>query len=227
MYPGDVMGMQIAKVKDALGKANALMAPPWRALALSAALAALLPAAAEARDCVIERMTGRDLQVSTGGGWRSVRTGDELSASTRIRTGANARIQLRCDDRTVVTVGPSSLVDIGTLVGRGEENVLMRITNGIVGIVAPGRTWQSFRVKAPTLIASVRSTTWLVEASRERNSVFVREGSVDVRTSSGAGATLQPGEGIDADRSGTTSGKRRWGAARVAAAERRLGLNWR
>ncbi|MBA5777127.1 FecR domain-containing protein [Stappia sp. F7233] len=199
----------------------------WRRLALPIVLLVAMSGIAQARDCTVERMTGRDLQVSSGGGWHGVRPGDALSASSRIRTGASSRVQLRCDDGTVVTVGPSTLVDIGSLTGRGEENVLLRITNGIVGIVAPSRSWQSFRVKAPTLIASVRSTTWLVEASRERSSVFVRAGSVDVRTSSGAAATLQPGEGIDADGSGATPGKRSWGAARIAEAERRLGLNWR
>ncbi len=182
--------------------------------------------AAAARECLVERAVGRDIQISADGKWRSAQTNTALSAGMRIRTGTQSRVRLRCDDNIVITIGPSSLVDVGSLVGARDENILMRLSNGIIGIVAPDRTWGRFRVKAPTLIASVRSTTWLVEAVGGRSSAFVRTGVVDVTTSAGITARLMAGDGLDADAAGNSPGKRTWPSARVAAAERRIGLGW-
>ncbi|NRG17504.1 FecR domain-containing protein [Rhizobiales bacterium] len=179
------------------------------------------------RVCSVERFVGRDVQVRSSGGWHTPAPDEVLTVSTRIRTGPASRLQVACDDGTTVTIGPSSLVDLGTLVGPREESILMRITNGIVGIVAPTRTWSSFGVRAPNLIASVRSTTWLVEAAPSRSSCFVREGRVAVTTNPGAGYSLGPGDGIDVGDAGQTPGVRQWGAARISETRARLGLNWR
>lgn len=184
------------------------------------------PLTVAARECLVERAVGRDIQVSDGGRWQTARIDQVLTARMRIRTGSQSRVRLRCDDATEITIGPSSLVDVGSLVGSGQDNVLIRLSNGIIGIVAPQRTWRSFRVKAPTLIASVRSTTWLVEAVGTRSSAFVRTGTVDVATSAGITARLGPGDGLDADAGGGSPGRRQWSGARIAAAERRIGLGW-
>lgn len=197
--------------------------------AFAFALTAVLgsgPAYAADRACLVERFVGRDVQVRSGGGWHTPATGEALLVSSQIRTGPASRLQVSCDDGTTVTVGPSSLVDLGTLVGPREEGILVRITNGIVGIVAPTRTWSSFGVRAPNLVASVRSTTWLVEAAPSQSSCFVREGRVAVTTNAGADYSLGPGDGIDVDGSGQTPGVRQWGAARISETRARLGLNW-
>lgn len=195
-------------------------------IALSAALGSSASFAAD-RVCSVERFVGRDVQVRSGGGWHTPAPDEVLLVSTRIRTGPASRLQVACDDGTTVTVGPSSLVDLGTLVGPREQSILMRIANGIVGIVAPARTWSSFGVRAPNLVASVRSTTWLVEAAPSQSSCFVREGQVGVTTNAGADYSLGPGDGIDVDDAGQTPGVRQWGAARVAETRARLGLDWR
>jgi ferric-dicitrate binding protein FerR (iron transport regulator) len=82
---------------------------------------------------------------------------------------------------------------------------------------------KNFQIRTPHAIASVRGTTYAVNALADKTEVFVMEGRVRVtRDTGGRAVTLSRGEGIE-----VTPGKRlrsgRWSAARRAALLARFG----
>ena len=81
-----------------------------------------------------------------------------------------------------------------------------------------------FDVTTPQAIAAVRGTKWAVDAQASRTSVFVVEGSVAVRRSSGANeVVLGAGEGVDVESGTGPLEVKRWPAARVSALLARFG----
>ncbi|WP_117434491.1 FecR domain-containing protein [Acuticoccus kandeliae] len=87
--------------------------------------------------------------------------------------------------------------------------------------VAP--TEGGFQIRTPHAIASVRGTTYVVDVTAERTSVFVEEGVVEVTEIGGGPAvTLNPGDGVDVT-PGAPLTVREWGAARVTALMARFG----
>ena len=79
------------------------------------------------------------------------------------------------------------------------------------------------QIRTPHAIASVRGTTYVVDAGAEQTSVFVLDGLVAVRKPEDAATVnLRAGEGVDVA-PGTPLEVRTWGAARVAALIARFG----
>ena len=74
-------------------------------------------------------------------------------------------------------------------------------------------------------MASTRSTEWLIEAARDRTSVFVEQGSVAVQGAEGGeGVLLAAGYGTDVLPGQSPNPPKRWGAARVEQAMARTRL---
>lgn len=79
------------------------------------------------------------------------------------------------------------------------------------------------QVRTPHAIATVRGTTYIVDAGAERTSVFVLEGGVDVRSTAAASTVaLNAGEGTDVAFEGSLS-VQKWDAARTDALLARFG----
>lgn len=79
------------------------------------------------------------------------------------------------------------------------------------------------QVRTPHAIASVRGTTYVVDASTNQTSVFVLEGIVDVKSTNDASSvTLAPGEGVDVSDEGTLT-VQIWSAERADALLARFG----
>jgi hypothetical protein len=145
-----------------------------------------------------------------------------------IQTGPGTRLQVTCDDGTIVTVGPDSRVDLSDLLADsgGEPSVIVQLLEGIAGFVAPEPAGAGFEVHTPVAVAAVRSTEWLVEHGPDAGtSVFVRSGSVAV---SNAAETfvLQPGEGITLARDSVLRPLARWGRERIDRSNGALGFGW-
>ena len=193
-------------------------------------LLALLAAPAAARDCAVTAREGAPARIWSDGEWRDLELGPLPAGSQVIATGPAARLEITCDDGVTVTVGFGAEVTLETLVGPSDRagSVVLQLLRGIVGVVAPRRTWESFEVRAPLAIASARSTEWLAEhAEATGSTVFVREGRVAVRPARGAAVTLEAGEGVTQPPEGPAAPVLRWGPPRVAGAAAALGFGWR
>lgn len=198
-------------------------------LALAAAVSAL-PAAAVARDCSVDAAEGAEIRSWHNGAWSGLATGARIPPEAKVVTGPGSRVNISCDDGIVITIGPGTEVNLERLAGASGPgtSVLLQLVEGIIGLVAPQRSWSVFEVRTPVAIASVRSTEWLVElAPSGEAAVFVRAGVVAVRSNSGSPSSLGPGEGITVAADGAAGPVKTWRAARIAQATGAVGFGWK
>ncbi len=201
-------------------------------MALSAILASVaLPGAAAASDrhCEVDGTEGQRNRVWQDGAWNDLVTGIPVSAEATIVTGPEGRVNVTCDDGIVVTIGPDSEVKLEQIAGRSGpgHSAIIQLIDGIIGIVAPSRTWKLFEVRTPLAIASVRSTEWLVEHRADPGTaVFVREGLVDVASGREV-YRLAKGDGVTIAGTATAAVVKQWSAERIAASGSALGFGWK
>ncbi len=199
------------------------------ALALCAALSAPGAEAQTLRACEVARLEGRGLRLWHSGLDAPLTEGPLPEGDLVISTPAAARVEIRCADGIVVTIGPNAEVTLEGLTGPagGAFAVVLQLLEGLVGAVVPSRTWGSFDIRTPVVVASVRSTAWFVEHERGGGSaVFAAEGRV-LAVAPGGAAILGPGEGVDVSAAGEPGPVVEWGPPRVEAARDRLGFGWR
>ncbi|QEX22200.1 hypothetical protein FRZ61_21300 [Hypericibacter adhaerens] len=150
-----------------------------------------------------------------------------VAVGDTIVTADGAKVDLRFVDGSLLTVGPSSRVEIARYApaasgGRGEA--LLSLLNGIIKlIVDEGGRWNRFAVGTETAIASVRGTEWLVDAAPGKTGVLVLQGAVQVvGRVAGRSVTLGPGQGTDVAAGAAPTPPKIWGAARRDAAVARV-----
>lgn len=144
-----------------------------------------------------------------------VREGDGLI------TGARSKAEILCADGSTLVVGPDSTLSMATFAAEPGGTGLLDLISGILRVTLSGRTpWQYFEVRSATAVASVRSTDWVVDASRVKTGVFVIEGVVAVASRQGAAqgageVTLTAGQGTDVAFNALPQPPKKWGQARV------------
>lgn len=196
------------------------------AASLSGVTAAL--AAGGERSCTLAAASGPPGEVFVAGSWQPLRERQAVARDARLRTGDATRLHIVCDDGIRVTVGVSTEIVLGGLVGPAgaDRTIGMRLFSGIAGFVAPKRDWGAFEVTTKVAIASVRSTEWLVESSAdEGTAVFTRKGKVEVQAG-GATLSLGAGKGVTVAPSGAPGPVKIWAAARIAKDNAALGYDW-
>ena len=199
-------------------------AGPAGLLAILAGVFLSLPAAAEDRTCQISEVAGSATVVNAGNKGKA-EAGMALSGTDELSTGKDGRIEVTCSDQTVVTLGPSSDISLGSLVGPKNGNIGMSLHRGIARFLAPVRTWGAFNVFGPVAVASVRSTEWIMETPKKGTNVFVITGVVQVRAKAGGSIFLAAGQGIDVSPAGVMGEPKKWGEKRIAAVKKKLGLD--
>ncbi len=182
-------------------------------------------AVAEDRTCEISSVSGT-ASLTHEGKRAKAEVGTQVAAKDSLRTGGDGRIEILCSDQVVVTIGASTELGLGSLVGAQgpKESIAMSLHRGIARFLAPLRTWGQFNVHGPVAVASVRSTEWVMETPKKGTNVLVLDGSVTVRAKSGQGIILGPGHGVDVAADGTMGEPKTWGAERVEKTLKRLGL---
>lgn len=202
---------------------------PTRKTPAAVLLLALLAGSAVAqqpRSCAVSALDG-EARYWVDGVWRPVEIASEIAIEGKVETGPDGRLEITCNDGTIVTIGVATEVNVSDLAGP-ERNVVLQLIAGIVGIVSPDGGWDRFEVRTPVAIASVRSTEWLVETSAEGGTaIFVRAGRLAVALSDGKRVSLGQGEGITVSAAGEAGPVKTWGAARIEQSATALGLGWR
>lgn len=192
--------------------------------ALSCGLSPLgVPAAfaQDGRTCTLSRLSG-PATLQRDGAVTAAIAGSRLGDRDRLRTGTAAKAEITCSDGTVVILGAATDLDLGRIAGAGNTGTLIGLLEGIARFVLPqNRRPGSFEVTAPTAVASVRSTEWLMQADGRGTAVFVVTGRVGVQgRGSGPIAELTAGQGVDVPPGAGAPAPRTWGAERAAAALR-------
>jgi len=204
---------------------------PWVHAALLAPavggflLAMAAPAFADPRTCQIAEVAG-EATLTHAGAKGPAAVGMDLSAKDQLTTGSSGRVEVACSDQTHVTIGPSTDINLGSLIGEegDDTSIGMSLHRGIARFLAPVRTWGTFNVFGPVAVASVRSTEWIMETPKRGTNVFVIKGVVEVQSKRGTAVRLTPTYGVDVAPDGTMGAPKVWGAKRVADAKAKLGL---
>ena len=206
------------------------------ALGLVAALLVGAGGSVEAAESVV--VIRAEGQVSVRGpseeGYRRVKTRDRIGHGSRLRTGADGKVELQFADRTRSKVMPNSEVMVRAPGGDAKN------PNGVV--VFFGRLWSSvvksvsgketFEVRGANAVAGVRGTEFEVGVADDGASrVVVDEGLVDVEGDvDGQTVPVGPGYLVDADAQGRLQERRKtpkrldwdgWFSAHARALERR------
>jgi ferric-dicitrate binding protein FerR (iron transport regulator) len=131
---------------------------------------------------------------------------------------------LACPDGLRIAAESGASYTLRDRNGDGRPDAVQLTAKGVLIEVPPGRHG-GFQVQTPHAIASVRGTTYAVEATAVRSSVFVQAGTVAVnRPGEGGGVTLRSGDGVDVAASGAEPLQvRRWPAERAATFLARFG----
>jgi ferric-dicitrate binding protein FerR (iron transport regulator) len=154
--------------------------------------------------------------------------GAPVAIGDAVVTAAEAKADLRFTDGSLLTVGPSSRVEIARYAPDapgGQAEALLSLLSGIIKlIVNDDARWSRFAVESETAVASVRGTEWLVEATKDSTAVFVLRGSVEVASRGAeAGAVIVgPGQGTDVAAGAAPTLPKLWGAKRRFAALARV-----
>jgi hypothetical protein len=125
---------------------------------------------------------------------------------------------LRCGEELTIRPAPGTVyhpVDAGP----GHLPASVQLDSGALFIIFhPAARPGDFQILTPQAIASVRGTTWAIEAKSGRTSVFVQMGVVGVtRAKAAATVVLREGQGVDVDSRGGPLHVKRWSPARIAA----------
>ena len=149
--------------------------------------------------------------------------GAQDAHSCEIRTSENTppREIITCGDAVTIEREPAAELQITERPNEAAPRVIEVQGGAILINISPGHS--PTEVRTPHAIATVRGTTYVVDAGAEQTSVFVLEGGVNVRRPNDpTTVTLEVGEGTDVT-PGEPLAVRKWGAARAEALLARFG----
>ena len=161
-------------------------------LALAAAFPVVGHAAGAAR---VEFASGNVLAVSSAGAERALSRGAELASGEIIRTGDNARAQLRFSDGAMMSLQPQTefRIDSYNYNGKadGQEKGFFSLIKGglrtITGLIGKGER-DNYRVNTPVATIGIRGTEYAVQFSGGQDGVLnlaTGEGRVEVCNAGG------------------------------------------
>lgn len=195
------------------------------AAAACIAAAATHPALAQDRTaCVASRVIG-EASVQRAAGSLPARPGMQLAQGDQLTTGAGGRVEVLCPDGSTLVVGERTRVRLSIFVtGTAQpHNAVLELLEGILRTVLPsGHAWERFDIVTRTAVASVRSTTWIVDAKPDITGVFVEDGGVLVSSRATQAQVFVPaGLGANVDTRADRLEARPWGQERIDDARAR------
>jgi ferric-dicitrate binding protein FerR (iron transport regulator) len=164
-----------------------------------------------------------DCQISRAGesAVQPLAVGTELYEGDRVRTAADARLELELIDGSVVQLGAGTDLTLDWFLYAPEEqtqNVVLRVSAGILRVIAQlVLPRAAYGVQTPTAAASVRGTDWIVEAAPGATAIVALEGAVTVRKVDDrvpGEVVLGPGEGVTVEAGSPPPAPAVWGDAR-------------
>lgn len=156
--------------------------------------------------------------VIRGDASQELRIGMAVHAGDRVATGSGARVSIDLGGGGLLVIGPDSIADLTDLSLRPGNPATIAVLSGILRLATPeDGTWVGLEVSAPTAIASVRSTEWIIDATPANAGVLCLRGGVEVLSrATGTSVPLSAGQGTDVPAGGPPSPPAPWGPARIA-----------
>jgi hypothetical protein len=141
----------------------------------------------------VSLVLGKAYVRSVDGGREPLRIGMSISVDDIIETGTNGHVHVRFVDQALVSVRPSSTLEIlrydydqqNPAASTVKLNLIEGVTRAISGKAAK-EARQNFRMNTPIAAIGVRGTDFVVSASKQSVRAFVNEGTIVVAPFSGA-----------------------------------------
>lgn len=179
------------------------------------ALAALYPLTGQAAGAArVEFVTGSVTAVNAAGVQRELARGAELESGDAVRTGTNARAQLRFSDGGMMSIQPGTEFHIdnykfdGKADGteRGFFSVVKGGLRAISGAIGHGSNQDNYRVSTPVATIGIRGTEYfLVYTGGDNGQLSVRTGEGAIILQNAGGAIIVPSGGAAVVTGGNTS----------------------
>jgi len=183
-------------IKQATFASPAMAVAPSKAKALRSALAAAVLALAAGTQVLAAGVTpvgevslvlGKAWIEHSGGNRELVKVGTAILPSDRIETATNGHVHIRFVDAALVSVRPSSTLEIvrydydpqSPATSAIKLNLLDGVTRAISGEAAK-EARQNFRMNTPIAAIGVRGTDFVVSASQSSVRALVNEGAIIV-----------------------------------------------
>lgn len=120
----------------------------------------------------------------------AIKIGDVVERQDQIKTGANTKLQIILNDRTIVTIGKNTVFSIPEYVFGDASNSkaqfklskgVFKSISGKIGKLAP----QRFKIKARTSTIGIRGTTYIVRVTGSETSLSTLNGATYMELSTG------------------------------------------
>lgn len=166
------------------------------AAAALAVISALWAPTAVAAACgqVLALSGAATLQTSTG--TRAIAVGDPVEPGDAIDAPAGAKVRLRMNDGTIVTIAPGTRVTIDkydvAATGTRQDAELTMAKGLLHAVVAAGAETPNFEIKTATGVAAVRGTDWYVDLQGDATQIYVVTGNVSLADPTGQKPVLIP-----------------------------------
>ena len=165
-----------------------------------------LPAQAQQAAGEIERQKGTATR-SAAGETSDLMQGGRVFAGDEVRTGPGARLQIRFDDQSMLTLGENAQITIDQFVyaPSGDSNQALNILRGVfrfatgqIGKVTP----QNVAFTTPVAVVGIRGTEFVggeltvgMPAGQPHYGFQITEGAIEVTSPAGSVVLDEPGEG--------------------------------
>jgi len=194
-----------------------------------------LPAQAEQAAGQVERQKGVASR-SAAGDTSDLAQGGRVFVGDEIRTGPGARLQIRFDDQSRLTLGENARITINEFVYApgGGSRQLLAIVHGVfrfaTGEIGKG-TPRNVAFKTPVATVGIRGTVFLggeltvgMPPGQPHYGFQISEGAIEVTSPAGSVVLDEPGEGtfLPLTRVAAPTPVRQWTEAEAAEAEAAL-----
>ncbi|KAB2907659.1 MAG: FecR domain-containing protein [Ignavibacteriales bacterium] len=130
------------------------------------------------------------------GSWTTLKVGQALSTNDMVKTSGKALIVLKFTDNSVLKVRENSQVTISVTKNGKNVSKTVDIGKGTVNASVTKQDQQDFKVKSPTLVASVRGTEFLFGYDNDTTNVYLMEGKLFCEAQLGKKDTYELQEGM-------------------------------
>ncbi|MGI9423778.1 MAG: FecR family protein [Hyphomicrobiaceae bacterium] len=193
------------------------------------------PAQAQQTAGQVERQKGTASR-SGAGGTSDLAQGGRVFVGDEIRTGPAARLQIRFDDQSKLTLGENARITIDHFVyapnGKSRQALaivrgVFRFVTGQIGKLVP----RNVAFKTPVATIGIRGTVFLggeltvgMPAGQPHYGFQITEGAIEVTSPAGSVVLDEPGEGtfLPLTRIAAPTPVRQWTEAEAAEAEAAL-----
>ncbi len=150
----------------------------WILPVIVAAALFLIPRAEGGQAAYQVQVVVGDVNIVTGGSTKAATEGQALVGGDTVITGRNSMADIAWGDRGLVRVNEKTRITVASLAKKNDDPDMDMNTGSIMVMLSKLVRDESFQVKTPTQVASVRGTSFQITADNDASRVDVLTGVI-------------------------------------------------